>query len=546
MAASEHLGMVRRMSRVVDEQIAEVRRRGEDRFTVQLGAVLVGARGGQWVYECELPSPSSVAEDTLVAVSAARQHVTGRVVQVDGRRCRFAVDQNLGREISGWLAVDGLDVLETLRARLTELITQGHTASESSPFHFEQAALALVGPGGPLDDSIAEGAASADTWSLHDRQADLIRTALRYRHAVVQAPPPEEIVGFLARLVGRLLDHDATVLLVGASAALVDHTTLAVCSDLAVRGRLRSGVVQRLGPIALDELHRGFGPLVDAEEIAADLRHGLDQRLAVLAHEELLLRQRAAEDRCADVQRLYSDVVARLDESGARRGLQRLRSGENRSELVVALHKLRAQLTAARAERDLLTAQVAASAAELGRPVDDSPTSAADPRQAEADWITGLRIGGAKEIATVREQLESAYAEIRTTLQRRCRLAAGTAGRAVVGSLPRTTYDAVLIVGDLDEALTYYLAGMAGGRVIQAVYGAQPARAAAQSPTPAPPTTRSPQPTVEGPTSPEPAAQEPAAPEPTTPAKPSSPVRPNPWLAGRRRRRRRSTQRSLF
>ena len=468
MGAPEHLAAAHEMCRLVDQRIEQTRYRGREQLTIPLDAVLVGQGSGHCLYECTLPPHAWVGEDTEVAVSTGESHAAGRVVRVEGTRCTFAVDQALGDQISGWLTFDGTELDETLRDRLAEISATGlATAFDHDSFQFELATAVLGAPGGRLYDEIAQAAESTETWSLDDRESDLLRTALRYRSAYVQDSPGADPVAIVPRLLDRLLELGASVLFVAPTHDQVDRAVLALCSRLAQRDRPRSGLVQRLGPITLPELRDRYGPMIDPEEIRTDLQAGLEQRLAGLRLEDLRLRTTEASQRYDIVYDTYTSVAQRLERARAQSSLLRVLRLGNRDkpeELLVTLYRMRPDVKAARAARDAMVTELAQAEAARATQLAIGPGTGSEPPSGARSITIGER---RREIAETVAELEAAGGEIERTLRRRCRLMATTVGQVLLHRLPRPTADVVVVAGQVSPPMAFFLAGLATRSVIR-------------------------------------------------------------------------------
>jgi hypothetical protein len=420
---------VRAMCDDVDEAVTAAEWTGRDRPSYAFDAVRVGQGAQHWLYQFALP-PHATIGDAPVEVRLRGRRVSGWTAGTEGRRATVALSEDLGDRVEGGrMEVDALAPLRDLRVRLTELAGDPRLGQRDElPFRVDQAATVLCAPGGRLHDDIARAADSTETWSLDDRQADLLRSALLYRWAFVQAALDGGTPALLARLLDRLLELDASVLLVSPDPGLVDRTLLALCERRGgTGGGVRSGVLQRVGPIGLPELLERYGPMLDPAAISADLHAELDRQEAELDAADLWLQHEEAVLLHADVEQMYGNLAERLERARSRRRLGRLRSGDDADELVIAMHRVRPQVNAARELRDRLAAELNALPPEV------APTDT-HARYQESNRPFAVR---RREVADAREELARTRQRIDGALRQRCRLVATTVGQAFARPLPR-------------------------------------------------------------------------------------------------------------
>jgi hypothetical protein len=466
--ASDQIALVREMVAEVDAEIAVAARADRD-GPYPFDGSLVGNTGQRWLYEFEVPARAALA-DAPAEVQSRGKQVSGWVAGVSGGVCTIALPDNLGPHATGWVDVDTAGPLRSLRARLTDLAPEPRAAAIVPPFQFDQAALVLGAPGGRLRDKIAQAAESTENWSIDDRQANVLGTALRHRWAFVQPPPDGNATALLVQLLERLLGQDASVLVVSPHSAAVDWSLHALCDQLRPRGEVRSGALQRLGPIAVRELEERHGPLVDPELIAADLNAELDRQNSALDEAELVVRHDEAMLRYTETEQIHEELTERLARARARnRVVSRLRNADRPDALMVELHKLRPRQVAVKAQRDKIEEQLAKLAEAESRP---APPPLED---------RGASFGGRlRAISDARDGIVDARANIDEALRRRCRLVATTTGQSFVRTLPRQSFDVVVIVGRISRPEAFYLAGLSR-RSIVAVGAPQPASAGART-----------------------------------------------------------------
>jgi exonuclease VII small subunit len=467
---SDQIALVREMVAEIDAEIAVAARADRD-GPYPFDGALVGRAAQRWLYEFAVP-PRAALSDAPVEVQSRGKQLSGWVAGVTDGLCTVSLPESLGPRATGWVDVDTAAPLRSLRTRLTDLAPEPRAAAAPRPFRFEQAALVLGAPGGRLRDEIAQAAESTDNWSLDDRQANVLGTALRHRWAFVQPPPDGNATALLVQLLERLLDLDASVLVVSPHAAAVDWSLHALCDRLRPRGQVRSGVFQRLGPIAVRRLDERHGPLVDPDLIAADLNAELDRQSTALDEAELRLRHEEAVLRYTEAEELHDELTERLARARQRSRVARLRSADKPDELVVELHKLRPRQVAAKKRRDEIEAELAKLAEAQSRP--------AAPAAVPVDG-SGSFGGRLRAIADARDEIVDARANIEEALRRRCRLVATTTGQAFVRRLPRQSFDVVVIVGRISRPEAFYLAGLSTRSVVAvgapqaASVGARPA-----------------------------------------------------------------------
>jgi hypothetical protein len=408
------------------------------------------ARGpGGCLYRTDPPPGVRLVEDAPVRLSTGDRATEGRLGAVADESCLVETDLDLGpRVLGGRLVVDNLAPLQVLLDRLDALVGD---PPDPVTYRFDQAELALGAPAGRLRDRIAEAADSTTGWRPDDRAGDVLAAALRQRWATVQAPPGIDAGGLVARLLERLVDLDARVLVAGASGHTVDRTVGLLCDRLARTGRLRSGLVQRVGPLGPGAVRDRWGPYVDSLAIAADLRSRLAERMAELDRLEARLRYDEAERRAAELDRHAAEVDSLVDRTvGTRLG----RRGTDPDTLVIRQHELRAQRRTARRTAERIATELAGSGARVPH---------ADEVLGAGDSTPGERL---QQLAAAREELRGAGGDIGQALRRHCRVVATTTRSAYLRRLPRADYDVVVLVGPASVPETYYLAGLSGRSVI--------------------------------------------------------------------------------
>jgi hypothetical protein len=451
VAAPAYEDGVQAMAAAADRAVAaaEADTRLSPVFTVDATRV---ARGpGGCLYRVDPPPEVRLTEDAPVELSTGSTTVPGWLGAVADES--FLVDTtDLGpRVLEGRLAVNGAAAARALRDRLIALATRAGRPEEAG-FRYDQAEVVLGAPGGRLRDRIASAAESADAWSLDDRPGEVLSAALRHRWAAVQSPPGTDTTGLVARLLDRLLQFEASVLFVAPAQVAVDRTVGALCERLSGLGRLRSGIVQRVGPLAPGAVRDRWGPYVEAATIAADLRAGLDDRLATLDKVDGRLRYDEAEHRVSELDRHATETDDRL---GRRFGGRiRRRQYEDPDTLVVQRHALRAQQRAARQAADRIALELASSPGPVPR-VEEVLGEGA--RTAEERR---------RQLQDARDELIAARDGILTTLRARCRLVATTTRAAYQRELPRDDFDVVVIAGPASPPEAYWLAGLSRRSVV--------------------------------------------------------------------------------
>jgi hypothetical protein len=279
----------------------------------------------------------------------------------------------------------------------------------------------------------------------------------------VQTPPGTDAGGLVARLLDRLLALEALVLFVAPTGHAVDRTVGALCSRLAGAGRLRSGVVQRVGPLAPGATRDRYGPFVEAATIAADLRDGVDARLLDLDRAEARLRFDELDRRAAELDQRAAELDNQLERTvGARRG----RGGVDPDTLVIRRHEMRTESRSARLDADRIAAELAAGGPAVPT-VEDVVGAAGTPAEKRG------------RLAAARRELTAAREAVEPALRARARLVAATTRGAYLRGLPRTEFDVVVLAGPALPPEAYYLAGLSTRSVI-GVGDAGPGRAAQQ------------------------------------------------------------------
>ena len=454
MAVSDQVALVSAMRDEVDEAVTTAEWTGRDHLSYAFDGEQVGRGREHWLYDFVLPAHATIG-DAPIEVRSQGRRVTGWSAGTEGRRARVALAEDLGKLVEqARIEVDALGPLRDLRLRLTELAADLRLGrGEGIPFQVEQAATVLGAPGGRLKDDIAQAVDSADSWSLDDRQADVLRTALLHRWAFVQGSPDRDAPGFLARLLDRLHEFDASVLFVSSDPMMVDRTLLELCERLPSRAGLRSGVLQRIGAIGLPELQERYGPLVDPNVITADLHAEIDRQGTELDGVDLWMQHEEAVALHADVEEAYNDLAQRRERARGR--VVRAPWGDNPDRLLVQMHQLRPQVNSARGHRDQM-------AAELDKLPPSSEMSEAVARIRETRTFIERR----RALWEAREELTRTRQRIVGALRQRCRIVATTPGRVFGRRLPRTSFDVVVIAGPLSPPEAFYLGGLSTRSVI--------------------------------------------------------------------------------
>jgi hypothetical protein len=456
---------LRAMRDAVERELAAASTGGR-RASFPVDATRVARGPGGCLYRVDPPPEATLVEDAPARLSLGERATEGRLGPVADESCLVEAADDLGpRVLDGRLVVDNLGPLKGLRTRLAAL-----EGTPSPPtFRFDQAGLVLGAPGGRLRDRIAAAADSTDDWAWDDRAGDVLRSALRQRWAGVHTPPGTDGGGLVARLLDLLLSLDATVLFAAPTGHAVDRTVGALCERLARARRLRSGLVQRVGPLAPGAVRDRYGPFVEPATIAADLRAGVDARLADLDRVEGRMRydeldkQAAALDEAAD--RAHSEVERAVGARGGRRG-----RGVDPDTLVIRRHELRTQGRTARQDAERI-------AGELDLAGAPAPEDVVGPGGTPAEQR--LRIAAARrELVAAREDVEPA-------LRSRVRLVAATTRGAYLRGLPRASFDVVVLAGPALPPEAYYLAGLSTRSVVS-VGDAGPGRPDQQHPVPPP------------------------------------------------------------
>jgi len=410
------------------------------------------ARGpGGCLYRTDPPPAARLVEDAPIRLAAGDRAATGRLGPVADESCLLETDVDLGpRVLGGQLVVDTAGPLHGLLDRL-EALAAGRP--DPATFRLDQAELALGAAGGRVRDQIAAAAGSADGWRLDDRAGDLLASALGQRWATVQAPPGSDPGALAVRLLDRLVELDARVLFAAWTGPAVDRAVGALGDRLARARRLRSGLVQRIGPLGPGAVRDRWGPYVDPLVIAADLRSRLDDRLAELDRLEGRLRYEEAERRAEELDRHAAEVDQLVERTvGARLG--RRTRGADPDTLVIRQHELRAQRRNARQTAERIALELAGGAGPFPQAEDVLGPGQASPAE---------RL---RQLTEAREELLTARGDVGQALRRLCRLVATTTRSVYLRQLPRTDFDVVVVLGPASVPETYYLAGLSARSVV--------------------------------------------------------------------------------
>jgi hypothetical protein len=437
-----------RMRAAVEQMITAGAGGGQVGFPVDATRV---ARGpGGTLYRADPPPGVRLVEDAPIRLSAGDRATGGRLGPVANESCLLETEVDLGpRVLGGRLVVDNLAPLQDLLDRLDAV---AGSPPDPPTYRFDQAELVLGAPGGRLRDRIATAAESTTGWRLDDRAGDVLVSALRQRWASVQSPPGADRAALVGRLLDRLVELDARVLFVAPTGHVVDRTVGALCDRLARSGRLRSGLVQRVGPLSPGAVRDRWAPYVDATVIAVDLRTRLAARLTELDRLEGRLRYDEAERRADELDRHAAEVDDLLERTvGAPLG--RRARGADPDTLVVRQHELRAQRRTARQIAERIALELAG----------DDRVPAAEEVLGAGDQAPAERL---KQLGRARDELVSARADIGQALRRHCRVVATTTRSAYLRRLPRTDFDVVVLTGPVSAPEAYYLAGLSTRSVI--------------------------------------------------------------------------------
>lgn len=440
------------MRAAVEEMITAAEQSGAATGTVgfTVDATRVAREPGGGLYRMDPPPDVRLVEDAPFRLSAGDRTTGGRLGPVADESCLLETEVDLGpRVLGGRLVVDNLAALQGLLDRLDALAVD---PPDPTTFRFDQAELVLGAPGGRLRDRIATAAESTADWRLDDRAGELLSSALRQRWATVHSPPAADVGGLLARLLDRLVELDARVLFVATTGYAADRTVGALCDRLARSGRLRSGLVQRIGPLAPGAVRDRWGPYVDARLIAADLRARLTTRLAELDRLEGRLRYDEAERQADQLDRDAAQVEDLLERTVGSRLDRRARGGDP-DALVVRQHELRAQRRTARRTAERIALELAG-----GGRVPHAEEMLGAGERTPAEWM--------EQLVHAREELISARRDIGQALRRHCQVVASTTRSAYLRRLPRADFDVVLLAGPATVPEAYYLAGLSTRSVI--------------------------------------------------------------------------------
>jgi hypothetical protein len=446
--APDHDRALRSMRGFVDQELAAARTGGR-RAAFGVDATRVARGPGGCLYRVDPPPEATLVEDAPARLSVGERAAEGRLGAVADESCLVEVEEDLGpRVLDGRLVVDNLGPLHGLRTRLAAL----DGTPDPPTFRFDQAELVLGAPGGRLKDAIAAAADATDEWSLDDRAGDVLRSALRHRWAQVRTPPGTDPGGLVARLLDRLLSLDARILFAAPTCYATDRTVGALCDRLARAGRLRSGLVQRIGPLAPGAVRDRYGPFVEATTIAADLRAGIEARLSDLDRAEGRLRYDELDQQATELDRHAADLESQLERTvGARLG--RRDRGVDPDTLVIRRHELRTQGRSARQDAQ----RIAQELAKLDRPV---------PTVEAVVGAGGTPAEQRRRLAAARRELVAARDDVEPALRGRVRLVAATTRGAYLRGLPRADFDVVVIAGAALPPEAYYLAGLSTRSVI--------------------------------------------------------------------------------
>jgi hypothetical protein len=446
--APDHEDVLRSMRDAVDQELAAAETGGR-RAAFGVDATRVARGPGGCLYRVDPPPEVTLVEDAPARLSAGDRAAEGRLGSVADESCLVEVEEDLGpRVLDGRLVVDNLGPLRGLRTRLAAL-----EGTPSPPtFRFDQAELVLGAPGGKVKDAIATAADRTTEWSFDDRVGDVLRSALRQRWSQVQTPPGTDAGALVARLLDRLLALDARVLFTAPAGPATDRTVGALCERLTRSGRMRSGLVQRVGPLAPGAVRDRYGPFVEAETIAADLRAGVDARLSDLDRAEGRLRYDELDRHATELDRHATELDGQLERTvGARVG--RRGRGVDPDALLVRRHEVRTQGRSARKDADRIALELAAA----DRPV---------PQVEDIVGAGGTPAEQRLRLAQARRELVAARDDVEPALRSRVRLVAATTRGAYLRGLPRADFDVVVIAGAALPPEAYYLAGLSTRSVI--------------------------------------------------------------------------------
>jgi hypothetical protein len=215
---------------------------------------------------------------------------------------------------------------------------------------------------------------------------------------------------------------------------------------------MRSGLVQRVGPLAPGAVRDRYGPFVEAATIAADLRAGVDARLTDLDRAEARLRFDELDREATELDRHAADLDQQLERTvGARVG--RRERGVDPDTLVIRRHELRTRGRSARKDADRIALELAAG---------DGPV----PTVEEVIGAGGTPAEQHRRLAEARRELIAARDDVEPALRSRVRLVAATTRGAYLRGLPRADFDVVVIAGAALPPEAYYLAGLSTRSVI--------------------------------------------------------------------------------
>ncbi len=489
-------GPVGEFLRAIDAEIAAVLHSdlsGSEKVSLRDGR-LVGRTGDEreYLFSCTRWNETFEVKDLLVRTTRPRRPwAQAEASRLPGGKVRVITEADLGERPEGaQLAEDETAGLRALAERLREVRDgQGRVNLTT--------ANRMLGQGTPRVGRCTDPDRYVSRYQrLNERQRQAVAQALGSDVTFVWGPPGTGKTDVVSCIVEGCYRQGLRTLFLAPTHVAVDQALERMCDLLSGEPGFDSGLVQRVGDIAVPSLADRYGEQISPKRIADRLALSLEQKITQVAgrlqemradiavHEKaarmsaqldaLRGRLRAVDEAIADAERWMHvtsgrarDVERRITEIGVPSGLFARRKQAKLDALYLELAEHRQAYDNARRRHDDAQTDRRRHAADLSR-----LESELTPLLARARGLASLdRLR--REAERLDEQLDDLEKErrrIEETVRDRCRVMGTTVSKAVQSRSLMSAVDVVIIdeAGMVGLPSVWFAAGIAARRVVVA------------------------------------------------------------------------------